>query len=179
MAKVAVNYKVDEELKQRVDKVLEQLDITPTMAVTGLYHYIDQNRTLPFLIKTQVATPKELEQTLINLYYGALFHLQSIYATTPDNTDREMLRLNHSVNQITLFTGNYLKHTAGVISQEKEWAIQSLQLSLDMARAKAQSCHEYWGLDETSRRANLKMGIEILSDFINNMDNLTEKESTE
>jgi addiction module RelB/DinJ family antitoxin len=179
MAKVAVNYKVDEELKQRVDKVLEQLDITPTMAVTGLYHYIDQNHTLPFLIKTQVATPKELEQTLINLYYGALFHLQSIYATTPDNTDREMLRLNHSVNQITLFTGNYLKQTAGVISPTKESAIQSLRLSLDIARAAAQSCNEYREFSKESRRISLQMAIKILSKFINDMENETKQEATE
>lgn len=175
MAKVAVNYKIDEELKQRVDKILDHLDITPTMVVTGLYHYIDHNLTLPFLIKTQSATPEELKETLINLCYGAMFHLQSIYAKTPENANTEMMRLNHCINQIRIFTRSYLKRIAEQTNEEENTMIHSLLLSLERARTDAHICNEKRLLttEETfgMHKAGMKMGMDLLSDAIYKLEN--------
>lgn len=176
MAKVSVNYKIDEELKKRVDEKLALLDIPVTSAVTGLYQYIDQHNTLPFIIKTQVATPEELAQTLTNLYYGALFHLQAIYSNTQENGKVELMRLRNSANQIEIFTHN----NADTISSWNKVSVQYIHTILFFLHRSVLTAYNY--IEETSEKCemyktSLKDTIEVLSDAINTLEN-SEKEIT-
>ncbi|VTM20965.1 Antitoxin RelB [Klebsiella pneumoniae] len=44
-----VNARIDDELKARVDAVLQRRNITVTQNMTDLYRYIDQHEQSPFL----------------------------------------------------------------------------------------------------------------------------------
>ncbi|MEG7665025.1 hypothetical protein U0D24_21880 [Hafnia paralvei] len=172
MAKTAVNYKIDEALKRRVDQILEQLDITPTIAITGLYHYIDQHSTLPFIIKMQATTLEELDNTLINLYYGALYHLRSVYDKIPAAADAEMVRLNHCHNQINIFIHDYKEHTFTQTTTERECLTDLLYYRLNDCVARARLCNDSrFDPNIGVYKAGLKMGIELLAEKIQSIEN--------
>ncbi|AJI85192.1 hypothetical protein AW19_4171 (plasmid) [Yersinia frederiksenii Y225] len=143
MAKVSVNYKIDEELKRRVDEKLALLDITVTTAVTGLYHYIDQHSTLPFIIQSQVQTAEEMEETMIALLYGVAFHLQGVISEfETNNIQIDILKLNNTACQIKKYLSNYIKIEG--LTVEQRYRVENVMDSMIPAVSYANLFHDYF-----------------------------------
>jgi addiction module RelB/DinJ family antitoxin len=74
-----IGVKVDKDLKDEVDEILRSLDVKPTAAINGLYHYIVQHRELPFIISTQVNKPSNLHSNLFMDYLLLKRTMQEFY----------------------------------------------------------------------------------------------------
>lgn len=60
-----VNARIDDELKARVDAVLQRRNITVTQNMTDLYRYIDQHEQSPFLPALGRTLPAMLWQSAV------------------------------------------------------------------------------------------------------------------
>lgn len=177
MAKVSVNYKLDEELKNRVDKKLALLEIPVTTAVTGLYQYIDQHSTLPFIIQSQVQTAEEMDQTMIALFYGVAFHLQGIIAEfdLKNNTQTDIFKLNNTACQIKKYHNNYIKIEG--LTVEQRYRVESVMDTMMSAVLKANLFHDYY-FDRKSDGDTvglLKLKTERFIEELNALDNEVSK----
>lgn len=176
MAKVSVNYKIDEELKSRVDKKLALLEIPVTTAVTGLYQYIDQHSTLPFIIQSQVQTAEEMEQTIIALFYGVAFHLQGVISEfEKNNTQTDILKLNNSACQIKTYLSNYIKIEG--LTVEQKYRVENVMDSMIPAVSYANLFHDYY-FDRKSDGDTvglLKLKTERFIEELNALDNEVSK----
>lgn len=176
MAKASVNYKIDEELKNRVDKKLALLEIPVTTAVTGLYQYIDQHSTLPFIIQSQVQTAEEMEQTMIALLYGVAFHLQGVISEFETNsTQTDILKLNNSACQIKKYLSKYIKIEG--LTLEQRYRVENVLDSMIPAVLYANLFHDYF-FDRKSDGNTvglLKLKTERFIEELNALDNEVSK----
>lgn len=174
MAKVSVNYKVDEELKRRVDEKLALLDITVTTAMTGLYHYIEQHSVLPFIIQSQVQTAEEMEQTMISLLYGVAFHLQGIISEfETNNTQTDILKLNNTACQIKKYLSNYIKIEG--LTVEQRYRVENVMDSMIPAVLYANLFHDYFFKSDGNTVGLLKLKTERFIEELNTLDNEVSK----
>lgn len=174
MAKVSVNYKVDEELKRRVDEKLALLDITVTTAMTGLYHYIEQHSVLPFIIQSQVQTAEEMEQTMISLLYGVAFHLQGIISEfETNNTQTDILKLNNTACQIKKYLSNYIKIEG--LTVEQRYRVENVMDSMIPAVLYANLFHDYFFKSDGNTVGLLKLKTERFIEELNALDNEVSK----
>lgn len=60
-----VNARIDDELKARVDAVLQRRNITVTQNMTDLYRYIDQHEQSPFCQPLGRTLPAMLWQSAV------------------------------------------------------------------------------------------------------------------
>ncbi|WP_145573463.1 hypothetical protein [Yersinia mollaretii] len=176
MAKVSVNYKIDEELKKRVDEKLALLDIPVTTAVTGLYQYIEQHSVLPFIIQLQVQTAEEMEKTIIALLYGVAFHLQGVIAEfETNNTQTNILKLNNTACQIKKYLSNYIKMEG--LTVEQRYRVENVMDSMMPAVSYANLFHDYFFERESDGNTVglLKLKTERFIAELNVLDNEVSK----
>jgi antitoxin component of RelBE/YafQ-DinJ toxin-antitoxin module len=60
-----VNARIDDDLKARVDAVLQRRNITVTQNMTDLYRYIDQHEQSPFCLLPGRTLPTRLWQSAV------------------------------------------------------------------------------------------------------------------
>lgn len=106
MATVNVNVRIDAKLKQSADEAMQIAGTTPTQAITLLYQYIAENKTLPFVEIRSVKTPADLAREGTLSLSEALAVVLNMQAWISQHGEIPAVKMRDVVSQIEYFSSN-------------------------------------------------------------------------
>lgn len=126
MAMSQINVRIDEVLKTETDSVFQTLGISPSQAITMLYHYIATNKKLPFSEIKQVKTPVETTAYIITRFNTALETLLSIGRDMLEEKALDGKKLIIQTTQLRDIQGDVISHIISVDENERDALYQAL-----------------------------------------------------
>ncbi|MCD5767421.1 type II toxin-antitoxin system RelB/DinJ family antitoxin [Klebsiella pneumoniae] len=97
-----LNIKIDGRLKESTDAKMKALNITPTKAITLLYHYISEHNRLPFNVNTVLRSSDEIKKIINDNSASAVTSLASIVNLIIKEGGIEKSRINVAVADLKM-----------------------------------------------------------------------------
>ncbi|WP_404273694.1 type II toxin-antitoxin system RelB/DinJ family antitoxin [Yersinia similis] len=80
-----ITVRIDDELKQNFDDVLNELKISQTEVIINTCKYIVQNKKLPFVVIEKLKTPEELRREILDKFNTAYFVIRDLASNQKNN----------------------------------------------------------------------------------------------